>query len=230
MKSNGKIYITLLMVLVITAAPLRETHAQSMRLVTVNTLTGALTGTMLGGATIALQDKSEIEYHPLRYGVGMGTIVGLGIGFYDLSRAGGAGYYVDGFVSSGNTSSTIILMDTFYGAATGAIVGSAISLMNESSLLKGLQFGSATGAWVGFAFGLVDAFLLSSTGSYDSFYDSFTLQKSEPSYGMVEIRGSNYALGFLNPIVFQTWQPSSPGEYSLTPRLGLEVTRLNITL
>ncbi len=206
-------------------------HSQTMRIVTINTLNGALTGAALGGATIALQNN--YDDYPLRFGIGLGTIFGLGTGFYDLSRTtGGHGYHVDGFFSSANTTGTIVLLDTFYGAATGAVVGFAISLMSrDSDVLKGLQFGAGAGAWVGFAFGLVDAFALSSVSNYDSFYDGYSHRGTSPA-GLVEIRSPNdqYALGFINPILLHTIINTGKDTFSARSHLGIELTRFQIAL
>ena len=202
-----------------------------MRIVTINTLNGALTGAALGGATIALQNS--YDDYPLRFGIGLGTIFGLGTGFYDLSRTSGDyGYHVNGLFSSANTTGTIVLLDTFYGAATGAVVGLAISLMSrDSDVLKGLQYGSGAGAWVGFAFGLVDAFALSSTGNYDSFYDGYSHRGAVPA-GLVEIRSRNekYAVGFINPIILHSVKNTGPDTFSARSHLGMELTRFQVAL
>lgn len=210
----------------------QQTYGQTFRIVTVNALSGAATGAALGAATIALQDKAEIDYYPVRFGVGLGTIMGLGTGFYDLSQMAGPGsYYVDGFIHTANASGTIIIMDTFYGAATGTIVGTAIALMTESRIIRGMQFGSAAGAWVGFTFGLIDAFLLSSSGSYDNFYESFSANHNSSASGLLRIEGHlpSYSLGFLNPMIIQQVDISKSTGLSSTYRLGVELTRINIS-
>ncbi len=105
MQTIYKVAALSLLVIIITAAIHHPAQAQNFRIVTVNTFAGALTGTALGGATIALQNKSDVDYYPLQFGVGMGTIFGLGVGFYDLSQATtGSGYYVDGIISSAGAS------------------------------------------------------------------------------------------------------------------------------
>ncbi len=223
-------FIPAIAALLLLAAIAQPAQSQTLRIVTINTLNGALTGTALGGATIALQN--EYDDYPLRFGLGLGTIFGLGTGFYDMSRHTGHGYYVNGAFGSANTTGTIVLMDTFYGAATGAIVGTAISLMSrDSDILKGLQYGSGAGAWVGFAFGLVDAFALSSASNYDSFYDGYS-HGGLPPAGLVELRSQNeqYAIGFINPVFLQTVQSHGQRGLSTRTHLGLELTRLQIAL
>ncbi|MDG5767363.1 hypothetical protein QA596_07800 [Balneolales bacterium ANBcel1] len=210
-------------------------EAQNLRIVSINTLTGSLTGTALGGATMALQNKSDIDYYPLRFGLGMGTIFGLGVGLYDLSQSTGSQYYVDGLLAAGNTSGTIILMDTFYGAATGVIVGTAITLMTNSEIIKGVQYGAGTGAWFGFAFGLVDAFVLSTPGSFDSFYDSYTQFRpgqSAGSTGLITLESDNstYRAGFLQPTLLHTLSLDSYGGVSYRTGFGIELTRIRVSL
>ena len=216
-------------VLLLLYVSMHTAQAQVLRIVSINTFTGALTGTALGGATIALQN--DFDDYPLRFGVGFGTILGLGTGFYDLSRAAGYyGYRVDGLISSANTTGTIILLDTFYGTVTGALVGLAISLMSkESDILKGLQYGSGAGAWAGFAFGLVDAFALSSTGSYDRFYDEYAGRKQYPP-GLLQFRSNNdhLAIGFLNPVLTRSYQIVNQGKPTSKTHLGIEFTRIQV--
>ena len=233
MQTIYKVAALSLLVFIITAAIHHPAQAQNFRIVTVNTFAGALTGTALGGATIALQNKSDVDYYPLQFGVGMGTIFGLGVGFYDLSQATtGSGYYVDGIISSAGASGTIILLDTFYGAATGAIVGTAITLMTNSRIVKGVQYGAGAGAWAGFAFGLIDAFVLSVPGDYDQFYDDYASAGSRGNTGFFEVRSDDdrYRFGFLNPMVFNSPTYSLDNGFSSQPRFGVELTRINISL
>lgn len=211
-----------------------QTHmvqAQTMRIVTVNTLTGALTGTALGGATIALQNN--YDDYPLRFGLGLGTIMGLGTGFYDLSKTtGGQGFIISGTINSTSSTGTIILLDTFYGATTGAIVGMAISLMSkDSNIVKGLQYGSGTGAWVGFAFGLVDAFFLSSYGNNDDFYDRYASNHVQTG-ALLEFREihDRYAIGFFNPVIIRTLDNSPYGHMQSKTQFGFELAKINIAL
>lgn len=221
--------ITVLVAFLLLATLAQPAHPQSLRIVSINTLNGAITGTALGGATIALQN--EFDEYPLRFGLGLGTLFGLGTGFYDLSRTtGDYGYHVSGVFSSANTTGAIVLLDTFYGATTGAIVGLAISLMSkDSDVLKGLQYGSGAGAWVGFAFGLVDAFALSKAGGFDHFYDGYSQRTMNPA-GLVEFRSHSeqYALGFLNPVMLQTLRNDGQGFLSTHAQLGIEFTRFQL--
>ncbi|MEX0681533.1 MAG: hypothetical protein WD097_09140 [Balneolales bacterium] len=233
----SRLPVILLMTFLTVAVTLQTTEAQSFRIVTVNTFTGALTGSALGGATMALQNQSD-DYYPLRFGLGIGTIMGLGTGFYDLSKMTGSDFYVNGLINTANSTGTIILLDTFYGSATGAIVGVAVSLMTNANILKGIQYGSGSGAWAGFAFGLLDAFVISAPGEYDSFYDEYShnagrhLSTASHTGGLLHVRGDDnrYAIGFLNPLLFNTTGLSEYGALTNRTQFGIEFTHINIAL
>lgn len=133
--------------------------AQSVELLAGNTLNGAMNGVLLGGATMALQDNDDFE--PLRVGLGAGTLYGIGVGVYDVTQTNkGQQFYISGTFNDGTNSSILVLLDTFYGAAGGALIASSISLIIQEPIVDALQYGSGAGAWVGFGFGLVDAFVL----------------------------------------------------------------------
>lgn len=123
-------------------------------------LNGAVNGLALGGATMALQNTDD--WVPLRVGLGVGILYGAGVGIYDVSRVPkGQPLYISGTFNSGHNSSIIVLLDTFYGAAAGAALGAAVTLISGNEFIKGLQYGSGAGAWIGFGFGLIDSFVLS---------------------------------------------------------------------
>lgn len=215
-------------------------HSQSLRIVTVNTFTGTLTGGALGGSVLLLQDHRDengdmdIDWQPLRFGVGAGTLMGLGTGFYDLyQKTGDSDFYIDGLINSAGSTGTIILLDTFYGMVTGAIVGSAISLMTKDHIInKGLRYGVGIGAWCGFAFGLIDAFAISSTQHYDDFYDGFGLNHGLQTSGFIQIHGrsNNYALGLINPVIINEIKVTNDGFLNSRSKPGIEFARLNIAL
>ncbi len=223
-------FVSILIATILLTAVVQPANSQTLRIVSINTLNGAITGTALGGATIALQN--DFDEYPLRFGLGLGTIFGLGTGFYDMSRStGDYGYHVSGLFSSANTTGAIVLLDTFYGATTGALVGLAVSLMSrDSDVLKGLQYGSGAGAWVGFAFGLVDAFAFSSAGNFDHFYEEYSQRSVNPA-GLIEIRSRSeqYALGFLNPVLLHSVRNDSPGSLSTHSQLAIELTRFQMS-
>src|SRR5699024_5954890 len=100
--------------LIINVIP-QTTKAQSIKLVGQNTLNGAITGALLGGATMALQNSDD--FAPLRVGVGVGTLYGIGLGIIDISRISkGQQFYLSGAFNDATNSAVIPLLDTLYGA------------------------------------------------------------------------------------------------------------------
>ena len=86
--------------------------AQTINTLGENTLNGALTGTLLGGASMAL--TNDTDFYPLQIGLGLGTLYGLGVGAYDLLQTGGNPIVISGIFNNGRNSTIIVLLDTFY--------------------------------------------------------------------------------------------------------------------
>jgi hypothetical protein len=134
-------------------------QAQNQEIVGGNLLNGAITGSLLGGATMGLTNSDD--FTPLRVGLGAGILGGAGLVAYDMAtRPSGGELYISGFFNNGRNSSVIILLDTVYGAAGGALIGLASMLIADKPVAEGLQYGASAGAWTGFTFGLIDAFVL----------------------------------------------------------------------
>lgn len=203
-----------------------QSEAQGVRLIASNTVSGAATGVTLGFATMALNNTENWDY--LRFGGGFGTIGGLGIGVYDVVQSTGSGYYVEGLFSGAGSTTTIILLDTFYGALTGAIVGSAISLIAADPILNGLQYGSGAGAWIGFAFGLVDAFIFSTpSAGYDDLFDDFA--HNNTARGFLQYSPtSNVSLGAISPTIYTYSDFSDAANYNKFAA-GVEIANVNFT-
>lgn len=136
-------------------------HAQNGAVMGGNVVSSTMTGALLGAATMGLQDESQFT-DPLRVGVGLGILGGIGLTVYDLIETKGVAQPVrhGAFITSNNTG-TVLLVDTIYGAVAGSLIGTAIILVSNQPLVDGLQYGGSVGAWMGFTFGLVDAFVLS---------------------------------------------------------------------
>lgn len=171
--------------------------SQTIKLLAGNTLNGAVTGVGLGGAVMGLQNSDD--FAPLRAGLGAGTLFGIGVGFYDVSQvAKGEQFYISGTFNDGTNTSIIVLLDTFYGAAAGAIIASSITLIANEPIVDALQYGSSAGAWVGFGFGLIDAFALSrGPGEYTA---AGNVNEAE---GMLSYSGKNnkVGIGLINPSI-----------------------------
>lgn len=155
-----KKHLLLLLIIAFAWGASNSSQAQTIELVAGNTLNGAMNGVLLGGATMALQNSDE--FGPVRVGLGTGTLYGIGMGVYDVSQiSAGQQFYISGTFNDGTNTSIILLLDTIYGAAAGALISSSISLIFQEPLAEALQYGAGTGAWVGFGFGIVDAFVMS---------------------------------------------------------------------
>lgn len=191
-------------------------QAQGLQSLATNTLMGTANGTLLGLGTMALTDNAD--WAPIRIGVGLGTLYGLGVGVYDISVYEiGSGYRVQGMFNSANHSSMIVLLDTFYGGVTGGVVGTAMALLVNKPLVKGLQYGTGAGVWGGFAFGLADAFYFSSPGA-GTLYSNLTMEAGEAT-----------TISFLQPNLF-TAPLVSNGQMAITQDIGLDVAKVTIRL
>ncbi len=189
-------------------------------------LNGAVNGVALGGATMALQDSEDLA--PLRVGAGLGILYGAAVGIYDVTRTPkGQPLYISGTFNSAHNSTIIVLLDTFYGAAAGAALGAAVTLISGDAVLEGLQYGSGAGAWIGFGFGLIDSFVLSegpeelmASGKSSSSPVAGIVRYSSPS--------KNIHIGLLHPRVMG--QPVIKGgtlqaQYSF----GVEVVNVSVS-
>ncbi|HET8865970.1 MAG TPA: hypothetical protein VFM80_09770 [Gracilimonas sp.] len=200
--------------------------AQTIELLAGNTLNGTVNGTLLGGATMALTNNSD--FGPLRVGVGFGTLYGIGVGTYDVISSNGQHLLVSGMFNDGNNTSIIALLDTFYGAAAGAIVGTSIMLIAEEPIIDGLKYGSATGAWIGFGVGVIDAFILSERITPSA---SFSAAKSRNmANGLVGIHlNEKTSLGLLSPSLISTYQIDALNvNQKITPTVQVLNLRLNL--
>jgi len=167
------IAITIILVLSWVFQP-NKAAAQTINTLGENTLNGALTGTLLGGASMAL--TNDTDFYPLQVGLGLGTLYGLGIGAFDLLKTGGNPTVVSGIFNNGNNSTIIVLLDTFYGAAAGAVVATSVMLVANEPLVQGLQYGAGAGAIAGFGFGLFDTFVLANRSTALAFMQPATYE------------------------------------------------------
>jgi hypothetical protein len=197
-------------------------QAQALKVAAGNTLIGTANGALLGVSIMGLTNSSNLD--PIRFGVGAGTLYGIGVAAYDMSRMDGLGYYVvEGTFNATEYSTLIVMLDTFYGSVTGSVLGMAVSLMANESVVKGIQYGASSGAIVGFGFGLVDAFHLSNKQS--SFIST---PVNATNQGLVQITGSNFSLALINPVYFNSISPTSQGGISITSHTGLEIAAVSI--
>jgi len=217
--------LILVLILIITAVRPDVSEAQALRLFAGNTLFGAATGAAVGGASMALANDTDLR--PLRMGVGFGTIGGFGVGAYDAATLS-PGMQVNGLIHSAPMTGTIILMDTIYGAATGSMLGMAVSLIGDTRVVKGLQYGAGVGAYAGLAFGFLDGFYFSSSGSGE-FFDYSSHQNGQPNEGLIAITaGENRSFSTFGPTVYQQNALTPSGGSVITHQsFGVEFFRFN---
>lgn len=186
-----------------------------------------MNGVLLGGATMALQNSSD--YGPVRVGLGAGTLFGIGVGIHDVSVVGkGQQFYISGTFNDGTNTSILVLLDTIYGAAGGAIVASSVSLIVHSPVVEALQYGSGTGAWVGFGFGLIDAFMFAKGPNFQS--QSASLHQSGVDGFLTYSNASrSLQLGMISPSVLQQYKITQHAAKT-TYRPTLNIVNLKIGL
>ncbi len=197
-----------------------QTVAQTAQLLGGNTLNGALTGGILGGATMALSNSGDLT--PMRIGLGAGILGGAAVALYDVvTLPTGQQFFISGTFNDGSNSSIIILLDTFYGAAGGALIGTAVMLVANRPIISGLQYGSGIGAWAGFGFGLLDSFVFAERNR-DFISSSSLLQRNS----LIQFESGNFEVGFLRPeMIFQ--KQFSADALSLNPEPVMGILSLN---
>lgn len=193
----------------------QTSKAQTIELLAGNTLNGAVNGTLLGGATMAI--NNDTDFRPLQVGVGLGTLYGLGVGAYDVVQSEGEQLLVKGLFNDGDNSSIIVLLDTFYGAAAGAVIATSVMLIADEPLIEGLQYGSAIGAWIGFGVGIIDSFMFSERMTPSSVAINSNINAAN---GLVGIQYKNTSFGFVSPSLLNTYQNEG----------GSLIRELNVTI
>lgn len=173
-------------------------HGQSIKVVAGSTLAGATNGALVGLGVMGLNNDADLT--PLRVGVGVGTLYGIGMGIYDITYMGTDVdfYQVEGIFNTADNSSLIVLLDTFYGGVAGSLVGVAFSLIVNSPLSDGIRIGGGVGVIGGFAFGMIDALNYSHrTGDFDP-----NIASSRLAPGIINLSGfENFNIGLLNPTI-----------------------------
>ena len=216
----------LITITILAGLSIHQSQAQSAKLFFGDLLNGAVNGAALGGATMALQNSSDVA--PLRVGVGLGILYGAGIGLYDNSIVPkGQEFYISGTFNDGRNSSILVLLDTFYGAAGGATIGGAISLIANDPIVDGIKTGAGAGAWLGFGFGLIDAFVLAE--GPDDLQDYASLNTANRASGIVQIasENENVHVGLIHPAVFSQTEISAQS-VQVSNTLGVQLVNVNV--
>ena len=220
MKKNFFLFLSSLLLL---ASLLTEkTKAQTIELLGGNLLNGTVTGSFLGAATMGLRNSSDFD--PLRIGLGAGIIGGAGIAIYDVATLPkGQQFFISGTFNDGNNTSIILLLDTFYGAAGGAAIGTAVILLSGDAFSDGIRIGSGVGAWTGFAFGIADAFFLSERNR------DLTSSKILNRNSVFSAKNKKTEFELLKPQLISTPELTKQGDLTskISPALGILSFRLD---
>lgn len=222
MHRSIKIFISAIFLITIVMA--NEASSQTIKLLGGNTLNGAVTGVALGGSVMGLQNSDD--FAPVRIGLGAGTLFGIGVGFYDVSQVSkGQQFYISGTFNDGTNTSIIVLLDTFYGAAAGAVIASSITLITNKPVVDALQYGASAGAWAGFGFGLIDAFSLAQ-GPGDFASDVASASEAD---GILHLAGKNRKVnvGLLNPALTSY---RTAGDQTLQKETAFNMQFVNINI
>lgn len=146
-------------------------NAQALKITAANTGIGAANGALLGLGAMGLSNNPDFRY--VSVGIGLGTLYGLGVGIYDVYHADPDYGFVPyrGVFHKSDYATAIVLFDTFYGGATGAVVGMAVSLIGGTHIGRGFRYGAGVGLFAGFAFGLADTFILNESRRFEDYND-----------------------------------------------------------
>lgn len=221
-----RIYFGLLICLLFFFSNTQKTHAQTIELMGGNTLNGAINGTILGGAVMGLSNSTN--FTPLRVGLGTGILYGVGVGAYDVSTSEGNAIVVSGLFNDGYNSSIIVLLDTFYGAAAGAIVGTSVMLIAGQPLIDGLQYGSSAGTIAGFGVGLVDAFMLSERTESVPVSARNDLRNRAPGMASLMVN-ENASIGFVSPSIITRYS-INPSKVETSLNVDPTINFINVKL
>lgn len=194
-------------------------NAQTGKLLGGNVVNGAITGTVLGAATMGLKNDSDLT--PLRIGLGSGILAGAGIALYDVATVpSGQEFFISGIFNDGNNTSIIILLDTMYGTAGGALLGTAVMLIGNQPIVDGLQYGASIGAWAGFGIGLLDGFVFAERNN--DFISSQFLKKDS----LIEFSARGIDVGMVQPQLF-SYSHFSNNALSIEVEPALQLFSLN---
>jgi len=199
--------------------------SQSIELLGGNALNGAINGVMLGGATMALENTNDLE--AIRIGVGAGALYGISVGIYDVTQVSkGEKFFISGTFNDGNNSTIIVLLDTIYGAAAGAVVATSVTLIINDPIGDALQYGSGIGAWIGFGFGLFDSFVLAERPG-----DYINQGSTDQTGGLLNFTGrDNYVnINVVNPRYYSFREITDTG-IRVKHSLGVDFLNLKVKL
>ena len=196
-----------------------DVKGQTGSLLGGNIFNSAITGTAIGAATMGITNNSD--FTPLRVGLGSGILFGAGMALYDVTTLpSGQQFYISGLINNGNNTSIILLLDTMYGAAGGALIGSAVMLIANKPIVDGLQYGSSIGTFAGFGLGLLDIFIFSERN------ENYISNSMSERHSLIQFSDSNLNIGLIQPRLY-SFNEFSDNSLSVEFTPGLQLLSIN---
>ncbi len=196
-----------------------DVKGQTGSLLGGNIFNSAITGTAIGAATMGVTNNSD--FTPLRVGLGSGILFGAGMALYDVTTLpSGQQFYISGLINNGNNTSIILLLDTMYGAAGGALIGSAVMLIANKPIVDGLQYGSSIGTFAGFGLGLLDIFIFSERN------ENYISSSMSERHSLIQFSDSNLNIGLIQPRLY-SFNEFSDNSLSVEFTPGLQLLSIN---
>lgn len=196
-----------------------DVKGQTGSLLGGNIFNSAITGTAIGAATMGITNNSD--FTPLRVGLGSGILFGAGMALYDVTTLpSGQQFYISGLFNNGNNTSIILLLDTMYGAAGGALIGSAVMLIANKPIVDGLQYGSSIGTFAGFGLGLLDIFIFSERN------ENYISNSMSERHSLIQFSDSNLNIGLIQPRLY-SFNEFSDNSLSVEFTPGLQLLSIN---
>ena len=205
-------YLSVLLLIAILFMPAsKKTHAQTVQILANNTLNGAINGVVLGGAGMLMADKkvnapftkNMDDLYALQVGLSLGTLYGVGVGAYDVVTSGGREMLVSGFFNDATNSAAIVLMDTFYGTASGTLIGASVTLLSSNPNFDDVKFGMGLGTFIGFGFGVFDSFFLAQRSTEQApVAMNFSPQTTASGFASIQFNNAT-SIGLINPTLVQ---------------------------
>jgi hypothetical protein len=231
---NGKTAVRLFFILPLFLFLFSSTaESQVLKVAAGNTLIGTANGALLGLSYMGLANDANLA--PVRFGIGAGTIYGMGVGFSDALEYDRNGFYsIEGLFNTTEYTTQIVLYDTFYGGVTGAVLGMAVGLMTNQHVGEFIRYGASTGSFLGFGFGLFDAFYLSRQQNF-AFDEPVSSLNHQHVEGLLVLQGlpANAQIGLISTIILPSqkyYQYDFSRKQILSPEVGLRLIHVKLPL
>jgi hypothetical protein len=219
----------IILILLVSLLDIRA-EGQVLRVAAGNTLIGTANGALLGLSYMGLANDANLA--PVRFGIGAGTLYGMGVGFSDAIQYDRMGFYsVEGMFNTAEYTTQIVLFDSFYGGVTGAVLGMALGLMANAHVGEYMRYGASTGVFLGFGFGLFDAFYFGRE-QHLNFNETGANLNYQTVQGLLIVNGmpSDIRVGLISTQIIDSRKFGQDGTFSSIPEIGLRLIHVKLPL